>query len=67
MKTVDARGLSCPEPVVLMKQAVKQGLPVKVLLSDSAPMENVCRVARADGLQASVAQVGDEFEVTIEK
>lgn len=67
MKIVDARGLSCPEPIVLMKQAIKQGLPVKVLLSDRTPLENILRVTNTDGLKTTVTENGNEFEVVIEK
>ena len=35
MKTVDARGLSCPEPIMLTEEALKAGeFPVKILVSE---------------------------------
>ena len=35
MKEVDARGLSCPEPIMLTAEALKNaGGPVKVLVSE---------------------------------
>lgn len=50
MKTVDARGLNCPQPVIETKKAVKDK-PVKleVIVDNIAAVENVSRFARATG------------------
>ncbi len=48
MVTVDTRGLSCPEPVIMTKKALaanKDG--VDVLVDNRASLENVTRYAEA--------------------
>ena len=51
MNSVDARGYACPQPVIMTKKALeKHGTPLKVLVDDKAPVENI------DG----------EYELTIE-
>ena len=44
---VDARGLLCPMPVVMVQKAVKDGHPaeIEVLLDDACAVENVTRSA----------------------
>jgi TusA-related sulfurtransferase len=47
-QTVDARGLSCPEPVLLSKQAI-DGISsgtIDVLVDTVTSRENVARMAR---------------------
>ncbi len=45
---VDARGLSCPEPVILTKRALKnRPQTMEVLVDNRAALENVSRYARA--------------------
>ena len=48
-KTVDARGLSCPEPVLLSKAAIEGvggGTVIKVLVDTVTSRENVTRMAQ---------------------
>lgn len=68
MKTVDARGLSCPEPVVLTRNALRDGATeLEVLVSDFAPKENVTRFATNQGYSVDVAETGDGWRLTIRK
>ena len=54
MRTVDARGLSCPQPLVLLHQALAEDAaePLDVLVDNEASRENVSRAAarKADNL-----------------
>lgn len=60
MMTVDARGLSCPEPVVLTRNALRDSLEgCEVLVDAPAPRENVLRFASSQGYEASVEDLGD--------
>lgn len=45
MNTIDCRNLSCPAPVINVKNALKNMGEVCVLLDDGAPRENVTRFA----------------------
>jgi tRNA 2-thiouridine synthesizing protein A len=65
-KTVDARGLSCPQPVMMAREAIQAGLfPIKVLVETVTSRENVRRMAEHMGCQVKVQQLEDEFELTI--
>lgn len=68
MNTVDTRGLSCPEPVLLTKDALAKGdFPVLVLISDATPYENVRRYAENNGYTVTEKEVDDGYELTISK
>ncbi len=67
---VDARGLSCPQPVLdtLNRIAAMGKGTLEVLVDTEASKENVSRAARAKGwtLEA-VAEDGGEYRLTISK
>lgn len=65
---VDARGLSCPQPVILTRKAIQAGeLPVEVLVETVTSRENVRRMAERAGFQVQVEELRDEFKLTITK
>jgi TusA-related sulfurtransferase len=65
---VDARGLSCPQPVLLAKKAIAAGqFPIEVLVDTVTSRENVRRMAEASGYTVQVEQIGEEFKLTIRK
>ncbi len=65
---VDARGLSCPQPVILTRRAIQAGeFPIEVLVETVTSRENVRRAAEKAGLQVHVEEVGGEFKLTITK
>ncbi len=67
MYEVDARGLSCPEPLMLTAEALKTAKgQIKVLVSEPHQMTNVQKFAKDKGKKVSVKEVGSEFEVIIE-
>lgn len=66
--TVDARGLSCPEPALLTHQALmKVGQGVIIVLVDSVTSRNnVSRTARLAGWQATSEDQSDgSFKITL--
>lgn len=68
MIEVDARGLSCPEPLMLMSAAMKKhpGEALKVLVSEPHTRTNVEKLARSQGRTVTVTECGLEFELIIE-
>ena len=67
-KTVDARGLSCPQPVIVTRKAIEEGrFPIQVLVDTVTLRENVRRMAEKAGYRVQVEAIGDEFKLTIEK
>ena len=62
---VDARGRSCPEPVVLTKKALaKKESCYKILVDNRTAMENVSRFVKNAGLELSVSQDGEDYTLT---
>ena len=68
METIDARGLSCPEPVVMTRNALASGAGTYQVLVDAvAARENVVRFAQSQGYSVDVAENDGEFTLTISK
>jgi TusA-related sulfurtransferase len=66
MKKIDARGLSCPQPVIITNKAIQEGeFPVQVLVDTVTSRENVKRMAENAGLKVSIKEAGEEFVITI--
>jgi tRNA 2-thiouridine synthesizing protein A len=67
---VDARGLSCPQPVLLTMEklrALNQGELV-VLVDTDTSRKNVSRAAASLGWQVkAVEPEGDEYRITLQK
>lgn len=67
MKEVDARGLSCPEPLMLTAEAVKSADgAVKVLVTEPHQKTNVEKFAKDRGKKATSTEKDGYFEVVIE-
>jgi tRNA 2-thiouridine synthesizing protein A len=68
MISIDARGLSCPQPVMLSRKAMDAGkFPVEVLVDSVTSRENVRRMAENAGCKVAVVAAGDEFRLTLSK
>lgn len=67
MKTVDARGLPCPKPVMMAKQALDEEEKISVLVSERSSADNVAEMARSSGATAIVEESDGSFKVTIER
>lgn len=67
MKEVDARGLSCPEPLMLTAEALKEGMgPVRVLVTEPHQRMNVEKLAADRGRTSSWEETEDGFAVVIQ-
>ncbi len=65
-KTVDCRGMDCPQPVLKTKEAlVGSSSPLLIIVDSEASCSNVSRFAESQGAQVSVAQKGDDFHLII--
>ncbi len=55
---VDASGLSCPQPVILTRQALKShpNRQVVVLVDTATSRDNVSRLAQREGCQIEVQE-----------
>ncbi|MGN1376723.1 MAG: sulfurtransferase TusA family protein [Dorea sp.] len=67
MKEVDARGLSCPEPLMLTAEALKAADgPVKVLVTEPHQKMNVEKYAKEHGKNPVSTEKDGFYEVVIE-
>lgn len=68
-KIIDARGLSCPQPVVETKRALDKvgGGRVEVLVDTVTSRENVLRFGRNAGWQGTFKEEDSGFRVIFEK
>ena len=68
MTKLDARGLSCPEPVIMISQAMKSGdSEYEIKVDNRVSKENVTRYAEHQGYSVSVTESDGEFTLTIRK
>lgn len=59
MDVIDARGLSCPEPVVLTRDALRSSpTQLTVLVDAVAAKENVTRFAMSQGYAVEATEKG---------
>jgi len=68
--TVDAKGLSCPQPVLMTMDAIKnqEKGEIVILVDTDTSKENVSRAAQSKGWQVKdVQEDGEGYKVTINK
>lgn len=66
---VDARGYSCPTPVIMVQKAVKDGGPdrLEVVVDNQCSVENVTRFARNAGYSVEVSEYEGDFKLVLTK
>jgi len=68
--TVDARGLSCPQPVIMTLDEIKKGQDkeIIILVDTDTSKENVSRAAESQGFSVhNVTPEGEGYRITITK
>lgn len=65
MKTIDVRGLSCPEPVLIVTEELAMETELTVLANEAHTVKNITRFAEKAGKTIVVKEVGEEFELLI--
>jgi len=66
-KTVDACGLSCPEPVLKLKQVIDGADEIELLVDSQVCVENCGRFARSKGFRVSVSGGSGQYTMTLTK
>ncbi|WP_045223022.1 sulfurtransferase TusA family protein [Desulfonatronum thioautotrophicum] len=69
-KQIDARGFSCPQPVLLATQAMNttEGKELEVLVDNEASLENVGRAAQSNGWTITASEeVGQDYKLVLSK
>lgn len=66
---IDARGLSCPMPVIQVQNEVKKNAPasLEVMVDNRVAVENITRYASNQGYQVTVKEMQDEFLLQLNK
>jgi len=68
MKTkVDALGLSCPEPVLRLKQIIDGADEIELLVDSQVCVENCSRFAQSKGCKVSVKGEPGLYTMTLTK
>ena len=68
MKELDARGLSCPEPVIMIRKAMASGEDAYTMVVDNlTSRENVTRYASHQGYQVEVQEEAGEYRLSIHR
>lgn len=68
METLDARGLSCPEPVIMIRKAMMtKENEYKIMIDNVTSKENVTRYAEHQGYTVSVSEKEGEYTLSIKK
>ncbi len=66
---IDARGLSCPQPVVLVKKALEEPWrgAVEILVDSVTSKENISRYARSAGYRVTAEERGGDYCLKLDK
>jgi len=68
MINLDARGLSCPEPLLMLKKAIKNNKTKEemcLLLSSQNALENCKRFAEKSGYTTSIQEEENGYKLVI--
>ena len=65
MKTIDACGISCPEPLLMLKAALQTEKEVTLLLDDRNALDNCGHYARRRGFSVTTTADGGKYTVHI--
>ncbi|WP_425445927.1 sulfurtransferase TusA family protein [Dethiothermospora halolimnae] len=66
---VDARGRSCPEPVIMTKNAVEnyKGDTIEVMVDTMVAVENIKRFVENKGFKVDVQEREGDYSLAIKK
>ena len=68
MKHLDARGLSCPEPVIMIRKAMMgKEDRYEMVVDNPTSKENVTRYGQHQGYQVAVIEQGGEYTLVMTK
>ena len=68
MKKLDARGLSCPEPVIMLRKAMmSREAAYEITVDNPVSKENVTRYGEHQGYTVSVSERDGEYTLVMTK
>jgi len=66
-KIVNACGLSCPEPVLRLKEVIDDSAEIELLVDSQVCVENCSRFASSKGFRVSVNGGSGQYTMTLIK
>jgi tRNA 2-thiouridine synthesizing protein A len=67
-KKVDARGLSCPQPVIVTKKALETSEEdLEILVDNTTARDNVLRFAKNAGCKTEIINTEQDFIIKISR
>lgn len=67
-RKIDARGLSCPQPVVLTNQAIREGADaLEVVVDNEVSKENLLRLAKKYNMRTDVSEENQDIVIQMSK
>ncbi len=67
MREIDARGLSCPEPLMMAHQAIMSNeLPVKIMVDEVYQKTNIEKLVKNSKKSSVANDCGSYIEIVIE-
>lgn len=67
MKTLDACGISCPEPVLMLKQALKTETELVLLVDSKNAFDNCKDFAEKQGFVTTSEKENDIYRIKVTK
>ncbi|KAF0091739.1 MAG: SirA3 [Fusobacteria bacterium] len=67
MKKIDARGLECPRPVILIKKAMEEAEEASILVDNEVARDNVQRFGHNAGCKVTIVENDDVTELFLKK
>lgn len=68
MNTIDTRGMSCPQPVLMTKKAIAQNpAGLDILAGDNTAKNNIKRFLESSGFSVQVREDGEDFVLEARK
>lgn len=67
MEILDARGLACPEPVIMVQQATKKSNDFEIIVDNNIAVQNITRFCNNKGFYIDKKEENGDFKLHIVK
>ncbi|MCL2217132.1 MAG: sulfurtransferase TusA family protein [Defluviitaleaceae bacterium] len=67
MTTIDARGFSCPEPLIMLESSLKTESSLEFLVDSKNAWENCLDFAKKQGLSVETEKTDDTFRIRVKR
>ncbi len=67
MEILDARGLACPEPVIMVQQAAKKSNDFEIVVDNNIAVQNITRFCNNKGFSIDKKEENGDFKLHIVK